>query len=153
MEDWEMVTITLSAAGAKKAAGRLQEFLAFAGISLKQTHAYEALAQAIGYANWNTLQAGLDPTAMPRSEANPDAAALTDSLASAANTDQIAKPGMTPNPGTEAAVRRFIDSMQRGQPNYDEMTPELADSCRNPRDILRIRTKDAGYGCIAVAHL
>jgi hypothetical protein len=60
MEDWEMVTITLSAAGAKNAANRLRDFLATDGINLKQTNAYEALAQALGYANWNTLQALLN---------------------------------------------------------------------------------------------
>ena len=54
-----MVTIDLSAAGAKKAATRLRDFLAAAGIDLKQTHAYEALARTLGYANWNTLQATL----------------------------------------------------------------------------------------------
>ena len=52
-----MVTITLSTTTAKNAASRLREFLAADGINLKQTHAYEALAQALGYANWNTLQA------------------------------------------------------------------------------------------------
>lgn len=57
-----MVTITLSAAGAKGAANRLREFLAIDGINLKQTHAYEALAQMLGYANWNTLQALLGAT-------------------------------------------------------------------------------------------
>src|ERR1700722_4028773 len=116
MEDWEMVTITLSAAGTKKAAGRLREFLASVGISLKQTHAYEALAQALGYANWNTLQAQLDSTAMLWSEAIPHATALIESLPSAPNADQIAKPSTTPSPGTQAWLRRFIDSMQRGQP-------------------------------------
>jgi len=126
MEDWEMVTITLSAAGAKKAASRLREFLASAGIDLKQTHAYEALAQAFGYANWNTLQAQLDSTAMPESEASPHATALIEPLPSASNADQIAMSSTTPSPGTDAWLRRFIDSMQRGQPNFDEMTPELA---------------------------
>jgi hypothetical protein len=125
MEDWEMVTITLSTAGAKKAASRLREFLASVGIGLKQTHAYEALAQALGYANWNTLQAQLDSTAMPKSEASPHATTLTGSLSSA-NADRIAKPSTTPGPETEASLRRFIDSMQRGQPNYDEMTLEIA---------------------------
>ena len=66
-----MVTISLSAAGAKKAAHRLREFLAADGISLKQTHAYEALAQALGYTNWNTLQALLGATALPESAVNP----------------------------------------------------------------------------------
>jgi hypothetical protein len=48
MEYWEMITINLSATGAKEAAARLREFLAANGISLKQTHGYEALAQTLG---------------------------------------------------------------------------------------------------------
>jgi hypothetical protein len=76
MEYWEMVTINLSATGAKEAAARLREFLAANGISLKQTHAYEALAQTLGYANWNTLQALLNTTATPENKASPEAAAL-----------------------------------------------------------------------------
>jgi hypothetical protein len=116
MEDLAMVTITLSAAGTKKAVSRLREFLASVGIGLKQTHAYEALAKALGYPNWNTLQAKLGPPAMPKRVASPDVTALTDSLLS--------------EPGTEASLRRYIDSMQRGQPNYDEMTPELAAATR-----------------------
>jgi phosphoribosyl 1,2-cyclic phosphodiesterase len=60
-----MVTINLSAAGAKEATSRLRKFLANDGISLKQTHAYEALAQTLGYANWNTLQALLSSSALP----------------------------------------------------------------------------------------
>lgn len=34
--------------------------------------------------------------------------------------------GNMPSPGTEAAVRRYVTSVQKGQPNYDEMTPTLA---------------------------
>ena len=75
-----MVNITLSAAGAKKAAIRLRKFLASAGISLKQTHAYEAFAQTLGYATWNPLQAQLDPAEIPKSQAIPHATALTGSL-------------------------------------------------------------------------
>ena len=71
-----MVTINLSATGAKEAVARLREFLAASGISLKQTHAYEALAQTLGYANWNTLQALLNTTATPENKASPEAAAL-----------------------------------------------------------------------------
>lgn len=69
-----MVTITLSAAGAKNAAGRLRAFLAIDGINLKQTHAYEALAHALGYANWNTLQASLEaaPSHAAKSELSPE---------------------------------------------------------------------------------
>lgn len=76
-----MVTITLSAAGARTAAGRLREFLATDGIYLKQTHAYEALAQALGYANWNTLQALLNGTPPPKIEATSAAKAPADSHA------------------------------------------------------------------------
>ena len=35
-----------------------------------------------------------------------------------------------PHPGTEASLRRYIESVQNGQPNYDEMVPALADSVR-----------------------
>ena len=64
-----MVTINLSAAGAKEAVARLREFLAADGITLKQTHAYEALARTLGYANWNTLQALLSATPSTEREA------------------------------------------------------------------------------------
>jgi hypothetical protein len=63
---------------------------------------------------------------MPKSEASPHATALIESLPSASNADQIAMSSTTPSPGTEAWLRRYIDSMQRGQPNYDEMTSEIA---------------------------
>lgn len=60
---------SLSVTGAKEAVTRLREFLAAGGITLKQTNAYEALAQALGYANWNTLQALLrsakEPAPLP----------------------------------------------------------------------------------------
>ncbi len=65
-----MVTITLSAVGAKNAANRLREFLAAEGIKLKQTHAYEALAQVLGYPNWNTLQALINGTSSSEIAAN-----------------------------------------------------------------------------------
>lgn len=73
-----MVTITLSAVGAKNAANRLREFLATDGINLKQTHAYEALAQTLGYANWNTLQAVLNATSAPEKVSGDNLATLTD---------------------------------------------------------------------------
>lgn len=31
-----------------------------------------------------------------------------------------------PSPGTRASLLRYIDSLEKGQPNYQEMTPELA---------------------------
>ena len=33
----------------------------------------------------------------------------------------------TPGPGTEAALRRVLDAMRTGKPNYDEMTPWRAE--------------------------
>lgn len=35
-----------------------------------------------------------------------------------------------PAPGTEAALRRNIEELQRGEPNYDQMSPQLADVTR-----------------------
>jgi len=93
-----MVTITLSAAGARKAANRLREFLAAGGINLKQTHAYEALARTLGYANWNTLQALLNETASP-------GAAASSTLA-----DQQAAPADEPPP---AQVVRKPEKMEQ----------------------------------------
>jgi hypothetical protein len=80
MEYWEMVTINLSATGAKEAVARLREFLAADGINLKQTHAYEALAQTLGYANWNTLQASLSAAPPADDERRQTATALANKL-------------------------------------------------------------------------
>ena len=41
------------------------------------------------------------------------------------------QPGGTPNPGTEASLRRYIDSLERGAPNYDDMTPAMAQAVRS----------------------
>ena len=34
------------------------------------------------------------------------------------------------HPGTEASLRRYIESLEKGQPNYDEMMPGIADIVR-----------------------
>jgi hypothetical protein len=36
----------------------------------------------------------------------------------------------SPMPGSEQALRRYIDALGRGEPNYDEMTPEVAAETR-----------------------
>jgi CubicO group peptidase (beta-lactamase class C family) len=44
-------------------------------------------------------------------------------------TDELRLPPgeqMTPDAGTEAALRRHIESIERGSPGYDEMAPQLA---------------------------
>jgi hypothetical protein len=35
-----------------------------------------------------------------------------------------------PSPGTEASLRRYIDSLEKGAPNYEEMTPAMANVVR-----------------------
>ena len=36
----------------------------------------------------------------------------------------------TPHPDREASLRRYVESLERGAPNYDEMTPEMAAALR-----------------------
>jgi len=48
-------------------------------------------------------------------------------------TDQLTLPPgeqLSPDPGSEAALRRFIDSVQRGAPSYADMVPQMADVAR-----------------------
>lgn len=54
-----MVAISITLESAKEMANRLRQFLAAGGTSIKQTHAYEALAKSLGYRDWNTLSAAL----------------------------------------------------------------------------------------------
>jgi bla regulator protein blaR1 len=48
----------------------------------------------------------------------------------AARTDEKVK-SQSASPGTEAAVRRFVDGIISGKPNYDEMSPAVADATRD----------------------
>lgn len=45
------------------------------------------------------------------------------------------------SPGTEASVRRYIDSLEKGAPDYDEMEPRVADENRRqlPGQMAEIR--------------
>jgi D-alanyl-D-alanine carboxypeptidase len=48
-------------------------------------------------------------------------------------TDELTLPPgeqLSPDPGSEPALRRHIESVQRGAPNYDDMVPQLADMAR-----------------------
>ena len=38
--------------------------------------------------------------------------------------------GQTPSPGTAESLRRYIDSLEAGKPNYGEMSPQLAAAVR-----------------------
>ena len=53
-----------------------------------------------------------------------------------ANNDLRAK-SQTPTPGSEAALRRLIDGILAGKPNYDEMTPWYAELIRAAGSITR----------------
>lgn len=42
----------------------------------------------------------------------------------------IHEPDAPAHPGTEASLRRYIESLEKGQPNYEEMGPALASSVK-----------------------
>ena len=109
-----MVTITLSAAGAKNAASRLRDFLATGGINLKQTHAYEALAQTLGYANWNTLQALLNETSSPEIAENQAAAHMVDARGRVYTAERLAEQAAprTAIPFDPEKFDKFVGSYQ-----------------------------------------
>jgi bla regulator protein blaR1 len=44
----------------------------------------------------------------------------------------------TPRPGSETALRRFIDGVLAGKPNYDEMTPWLVDHIQHQGNFYRV---------------
>lgn len=62
------------------------------------------------------------------------AQALEDAIAARFKADR-------PSPGTEDSVRRYIASLERGAPDYDEMEPRVAEETRQslPADLATIR--------------
>ncbi|HEY7664859.1 MAG TPA: M56 family metallopeptidase [Xanthobacteraceae bacterium] len=44
--------------------------------------------------------------------------------------DGLVAPRRTPTAGSEEALRRYIGSLERGQPDYDQLTPEVAGETR-----------------------
>ena len=50
----------------------------------------------------------------------------------------------TPVPGSEAALRRLIDGIHEGTPNYDEMSPGLAELCRRQLPTLQMTARFLG---------
>jgi hypothetical protein len=57
-------------------ANRLRQFLAASGTSIKQTHAYEALAKSLGYRDWNTLLGALQSTGSASQDTNEPSPAM-----------------------------------------------------------------------------
>ncbi len=52
---------------------------------------------------------------------------VSEAVAKAALAERAARiKNRTPNPGTENALRRYIEAFQHGQPNYDDMIPIAA---------------------------
>jgi hypothetical protein len=49
-----------------------------------------------------------------------------------------------PSPGTEPALRRLVEGLRAGKPNYDEMGPGLADATRRQLSSLHRDVSDAG---------
>lgn len=49
-----------------------------------------------------------------------------------------------PNPGSEAAIRRLIDGLVTGTPNYHEMVPALAEATRQQLPQLRANQEEIG---------
>jgi hypothetical protein len=52
----------------------------------------------------------------------------------------------TQSPGTEAALRRSIQELQAGEPDYEKMNPELAEVTR--RQLPRLKGTLAGFGAL-----
>jgi hypothetical protein len=55
-------------------------------------------------------------------------------------------PRSTPQPGTEAAVRRLSDENARGEPNYDLLSPEMAQATR--AQLEGLKNMFSGFGAI-----
>jgi hypothetical protein len=52
--------------------------------------------------------------------------------------EDVAAPDQESISGSEAALRRFVDSMREGTPNFDEMTPACAQVMRVQQQQIRI---------------
>jgi hypothetical protein len=52
----------------------------------------------------------------------------------------------TPSSGTETSLRRYIDALEKGEPNYNEMSPPLAAAVRRQLPaILQVIKKVGGF--------
>jgi hypothetical protein len=59
---------------------------------------------------------------------------------------KLFSPRATPLPGTEAALRKAIDQLARGEPDYDQLSPGLADATR--QQLPSIKERLAGLGAL-----
>lgn len=115
-----MVAISLTHDNVKEMANRLRQFLAAGGTSIKQTHAYEALAKCFGYRDWNTLAGALQSPApdMPRDTQprTPTALLLIDRHAMVAHGVTVAQ--------IESAFRRDYPAMLDNRSQWETLCYE-----------------------------
>ncbi len=122
-----MVAVSLTHENVKEMANRLRQFLAAGGTSIKQTHAYEAIAKSLGYRDWNTLVGILQSsTAAPNDEpereagrqsrATPALLLLVDRHAMAAHGVTVAQ--------IEAAFRREFPAMLETRSQWETLCHE-----------------------------
>ena len=94
---------------------------------------------AQGAANQVTLhQHGRDIAAIRMNDADIQRAAEESAAIAKRFKDQ------TQSPGTEAALRRNIQELQRGEPNYDQMSPQLAAVTRQQLPQLKTTMEQLG---------
>lgn len=68
-----------------------------------------------------------------------------ETLAKAAEADRAARfKSQTADPAREAPLRRFIEAEAKDSPDFDLMSPELADAVRKQQPLTEQRFKDAG---------
>ena len=77
---------------------------------------------------------------------------IDSAVADQMNADLAAKlANQTPTPGGEAAIRRLSEGMASGKPNYDEMSPMLAEAAKN--QLPTSQPLISGLGALKSAHL
>jgi hypothetical protein len=103
---------------------------------------------AVTGTNWEGV--GVKPdVAAPRTDALKAALERIGKKPSATDIETLSEarvftPRSTPQPGAEAAVRRMSDENARGEPNYDLMSPEMAQVTRAQIEGLRKTFSDFG---------
>jgi hypothetical protein len=122
-----MVAISLTHENAKEMANRLRQFLAAGGTSIKQTHAYEALAKSLGYRDWNTLLGALQ-SAPPEVAPKDGAAASAHTPAMPATLLLIDRHAMAAHEVTvaqiEAAFRREYPALLERRSRWETLCYE-----------------------------
>ena len=77
---------------------------------------------------------------------------IDSAVAEQMNADLAAKlANQTPTPGGEAAIRRLSEGMASGKPNYDEMSPMLAEAAK--KQLPTSQPLIAGLGASEIPHL